>query len=610
MCSQFIVDMMSLVTDMFTELLSCDLSLFEELFSVAGKLYSNAILPMGAALLLLICVWQLFKSMFGKAGIASEDPVELVLRSGICLFFIVAAKPMVDYILKVAGTPYQWVAGTEIEVSSFSEYVSVLEGLTAGIGIDSLNISLLTLILQFVVAWNYFKMLFVIAERYVLLGVFSYTAPLAFGTGGSKATNNIFASWSKMFGGQVVLIILNSWCLKMFLSGYGNLNASNYGFTKFFAATLCLIGFCKITFKMDSYLASLGVNLGRPTTGMGAMGLMMAAGRIFSHVGRGNSQTAGGSSGNREGADVGNTPYMDGSGMTETGGPIPMGFGTEGVQAEDGTDFGSGMEEELSDENLESGDFDPMAGDGEDSVLEEMGMMPEDGLGGEELDGMEEQSTETVFRMEGSTSGELGDYPVEEELEAGETEEAGMNLDGTVMGDIGTEDVGIGRSMDALEKDGVSESSHISGTEASVEASGILSEIGSEAGVESMEPYGSEIEAGGALVSSGDKILSGYDRGTLLNDDFAGKGQDDTKVILGAGAQEVNGLGYHGFDTPVPPQVQGNPAVRPGAAASESRKQEYRKITEERKLREVPKSRKDLKKKKQNLKAEKEDSPK
>lgn len=612
MCSQFIVDMMSLVTDMFTELLSCDLSLFEELFSVAGKLYSNAILPMGAALLLLICVWQLFKSMFGKAGIASEDPVELVLRSGICLFFIVAAKPMVDYILKVAGTPYQWVAGTEIEVSSFSEYVSVLEGITAGIGIDSLNISLLTLILQFVVAWNYFKMLFVIAERYVLLGVFSYTAPLAFGTGGSKATNNILASWSKMFGGQVVLIILNSWCLKMFLSGYGNLNASNYGFTKFFAATLCLIGFCKITFKMDSYLSSLGVNLGRPTTGMGAMGLMMAAGRIFSHVGRGNSQTAGGSSGNGEGTDAGNAPYIDGSGMTETGGPIPMGFGTEGVQAEDGTDYGSGMEEELSDANLESGDFDPMAGDGEDSVLEEMGMMPEDGLGSEELAGMEEQSTETVFGMEGSTSGELGDYPVEEEEpEAGETEEAGMNLDGTVMGDIGNEDVGAGRNMDALEKDGVSESSRTLGTEASVEASGILSEIGSEAGIESMESYGSEAKAGSAPVSGGDKILSGYDRGTLPNGDFAGTGQDDTKVILGAGAQEVNGLGYHDFDTPVPPQSQGNPDVRPGADISESRKQEYRKITEERKLREVPRSRKDLKKKKkQNPKAKKEDSPK
>ena len=53
--------------------------------------------------------------------------------------------------------------------------------------------------MQFVVAWNYFKMLFIIAECYVLLGVFSYTAPLAFSTGGSKATNNVLASWSKMF---------------------------------------------------------------------------------------------------------------------------------------------------------------------------------------------------------------------------------------------------------------------------------------------------------------------------------------------------------------------------------------------------------------------------
>ena len=96
----------------------------------------------------------------------------------------------------------------------------------------------------------------------------------------------ILASWSKMFGGQVVLIILNAWCLKMFLSGYGNMMASSYGFTKFFVATLCLVGFCKITFKLDSYMAALGVNLGRPSPGMGALGAAMAAQRIFSQAGR------------------------------------------------------------------------------------------------------------------------------------------------------------------------------------------------------------------------------------------------------------------------------------------------------------------------------------
>ena len=88
MCSQFIVDMMELITNMFTELLSCNLSLFEELFSVVGSLYKNVIVPTGIAILLMILVWQSFLSpMFGgKAGVNAEEPIELICRSAI--FFI------------------------------------------------------------------------------------------------------------------------------------------------------------------------------------------------------------------------------------------------------------------------------------------------------------------------------------------------------------------------------------------------------------------------------------------------------------------------------------------------------------------------------------------
>ena len=322
MVSQFLVDMMGLITDVFTDLLSCNLSLFEELFSVVGSLYQNVIVPMGIALLLMILIWQLFKSMFGKVGINAEEPIELIGRSSICLFFVVASKPVVNYILRIAGTPYQWVIGTDIKVQSFSEYVTALEGITAPLGLGSVSIAILMLIMQFVVAWNYFKMLFIIAERYVLLGVFSYTAPLAFATGGSKSTNNILASWSKMFGGQVVLIILNAWCLKMFLSGYGNMMASGYGFTKFFVATLCLVGFCKITFKLDSYMAALGVNLGRPSPGMGALGAAMAAQRIFSQAGRAFSGTDGSGNGTGRSTNMGNTDPTNG--FTGPAGPIPM----------------------------------------------------------------------------------------------------------------------------------------------------------------------------------------------------------------------------------------------------------------------------------------------
>lgn len=311
LCSQFIIDMMDIASGMFTEILSCDLNLFEQLFGVVGDLYENVILPLAVALLLMILTWQLFKSMFGKLGVNSEDPLELVFRSGLCLFLLVYARDIVNYILEVAGTPYQWVVGTGITVDSFSGYVTAAEAAVSVLGVDAISISLLLLIMQFVVAWNYFKLLFILAERYVLLGVLSYTAPLAFATGGSKATGNILASWSKMFGGQVMIVILDAWCLKMFLAGYGNLMASTYGFTKFFAANMCLIGFCKIAGKLDSYMASLGVSIGRTMGGLSGLGALMMAGRLLSGAGHGRS-------GGAVAAGSGHMNFGNGK-------PIPMG---------------------------------------------------------------------------------------------------------------------------------------------------------------------------------------------------------------------------------------------------------------------------------------------
>lgn len=375
-CSQFLVDMMDLITGMFTDLLSCNLSLFEDLFTVVKDLYENAILPMGIAILLLILVWQLFKTMFGRGGVEAEDPVELVCRSFLCFFMLLFARPVANYILEVAGTPYQWVAGTEIEVKSFSDFVTSLDQASASLGIDGLSISILLLIMQFVVAWNYFKMLFIIAERYVLLGVFSYTAPLAFSTGGSKATNNVLASWSKMFGGQVVLIIMNAWCMKVFLSGYGNLTASHYGFTKFFIATLCLIGFTKVCFKMDSYMASLGVNLGRMSNGMGALGLMMAASRLFSfgHSSHSSSERMDGTehTGTGSGETMGTA-----SGMGDAAGPIPMSAGNPMDVEEMGEDYMEGRQQEEGYPDSTSDSATADTASEKENILAEMGITPE-----------------------------------------------------------------------------------------------------------------------------------------------------------------------------------------------------------------------------------------
>ena len=156
MCSQFIIDMMDVASSMFTEILSCNLNLFEELFGVAGNLYRDGIMPIAVMILLMILVWQLFKGIFSKITTSSEEPIELILRSAISLFMIVYAKDIVNYILNIVGTPYQWVAGSAITVNSFSAYVTAAEAVVSVLGIDIISIQMLLLIMHFVVAWNYF----------------------------------------------------------------------------------------------------------------------------------------------------------------------------------------------------------------------------------------------------------------------------------------------------------------------------------------------------------------------------------------------------------------------------------------------------------------------
>ena len=77
-----------------------------------------------------------------------------------------------------------------------------------------------------ILAWNYLKLLLEAAERYVLLGVLVYTAPVAFSMGASQTTSNIWKSWCRMLGGQIFLLIMNAWCLRLFTSMVGSFIAN------------------------------------------------------------------------------------------------------------------------------------------------------------------------------------------------------------------------------------------------------------------------------------------------------------------------------------------------------------------------------------------------
>ena len=88
------------------------------------------------------------------------------------------------------------------------------------------SVSLIVVLLVIIIAWNYIKLLFEAAERYILVGVLIYTAPIAFATGASESTSNVFSAWCRMLGGQLLLLIMNAWCLRLFTSMVGNFLAN------------------------------------------------------------------------------------------------------------------------------------------------------------------------------------------------------------------------------------------------------------------------------------------------------------------------------------------------------------------------------------------------
>lgn len=134
------------------------------------------------------------------------------------------ADEIVELILKIGGTPYAWIMSSELPTLNFADFNSVI--LTI-LGVCANGaVALIALILVLILAWNYIKLLFEAAERYVLLGVLVFTAPVAFATGAAQATSNIFKAWCRMFGGQIFLLLMNAWCLRLFITMVGTFLAN------------------------------------------------------------------------------------------------------------------------------------------------------------------------------------------------------------------------------------------------------------------------------------------------------------------------------------------------------------------------------------------------
>ena len=279
---------MDAVSGLFLDALGTDMVAMEEYFPFVPRAF-EVMQYTAWAILFLIVVWQLFRA-FGGPITEAENPWQLVARSAMFALLIGYAKPIFMLTLDIARAPYTALMDVSMTAEDFT-FAGVEQVLTNGLVtiVSTVTIvgPILILILLIALGWNYFKLLLEAVERYVVVGVLCYTSPLAFCMGGSKATNQVFKSWCRMVGSQLLLLVMNVWFIRGFNSSVGqyigNGGALSSGQGSVFLWLFCALAFLKTAQKFDSYMAAMGLNVAQTGSSMG-MELLMAA-RVISGVG-------------------------------------------------------------------------------------------------------------------------------------------------------------------------------------------------------------------------------------------------------------------------------------------------------------------------------------
>ena len=288
--------LMDAVSGLFLEALGTDMTAMEEYFPFVTKAYD--VMQITAwAILILITVWQLFRA-FGGPITEAENPWHLLVRGALFALLIGYAKPIFTTCLAIARAPYTALMDINMTASDFTFAgieQALTNGLTSIIAVASAVGLILILILEIALGWNYFKLLLETVERYIVVGVLCYTSPLAFSMGASKTTNQVFKSWCRMVGSQLLLLVMNVWFLRGFSSSMGQYIANGGALTtgkgSIFLWLFCAIAYLKCAQKFDSYLGAIGLNVAQTGSGMG-MELLMAA-RLVTGVGGSAARSAG-----------------------------------------------------------------------------------------------------------------------------------------------------------------------------------------------------------------------------------------------------------------------------------------------------------------------------
>lgn len=238
----------------FLGALGFDLDTFERYFPAAAD-YQEVIVGFGVGLLLIMLVFQLFRNFGVMLDMEAEDPLKILGKTTLFLGMILYSRSIVNTILGLMADPYAIFLNTASTPYEFR--LTTLATAMFGSVFANPFMAIVTLILMLVLGWQFLKLTVECVERYIVFYFALYCAPVVFATGAFKSTAQIFKSWCRMVASQAMLLLLNIWSIKLFLSFMPvfERDSSNMVFN-----FLMGYAFLKFAQKADTLLRILGLN--------------------------------------------------------------------------------------------------------------------------------------------------------------------------------------------------------------------------------------------------------------------------------------------------------------------------------------------------------------
>ena len=239
--------MVEYLLDQLMELFNVDLSYFAERVPVIDDI-ANIFVAVGWALLIGNLAYQAMRSMVSGVGIEAEEPARLFLRTAMFSFLLLVSRQICDIGFGLSATVMEMLKVPDaITFEPFGEET-----------FDTLPNAgwLIVIIVNVVIQWQLIRLFFEVAERYVILCVLTYCAPLAFAMGGSKSTSDIFRGWLRMFASMCVLMVFNLVFVKLVLSA---LSTDPNG-AAIIPWAMLVVGIVRMAKKMDGIILRIGMN--------------------------------------------------------------------------------------------------------------------------------------------------------------------------------------------------------------------------------------------------------------------------------------------------------------------------------------------------------------